>query len=73
MAHFANSLRCGDHVWFQMHLHRRGQVSGMCARDPRAETQLQDEVAGKRTHKADIVGDQDGLFAQLSKERVGIL
>jgi len=34
MAHFSNSLRCGDHVWLQTHLHRRGQASGMRARDP---------------------------------------
>ena len=23
MAHFTNSLRCGDHVWLRRHLHRR--------------------------------------------------
>ena len=37
MAHFTNSLRCGDHVWLRRHLHRRGQASGMRARDPDSE------------------------------------
>jgi len=34
MAHFTNSLRCGDHVWLLGHLHHRGQASRMRARDP---------------------------------------
>ena len=29
LAHFTNSLRCGDHVWLLGHLHRRGEASGM--------------------------------------------
>src|SRR5215467_12043809 len=37
LAHFTNSLRCGDHVWLQRHLPRRGQASGMRAR-PKADT-----------------------------------
>ena len=37
LAHFTNSLRCGDHVWLQWHFHRRGQASGMRARDPGAD------------------------------------
>ena len=40
MAHFSNSLHCGDYVWLQRHLHRRGQASEMRARDPgRVKTQ----------------------------------
>jgi hypothetical protein len=35
MAHFANSLRRGNHVWLLRHLHRRGHASGMRARDPK--------------------------------------
>ena len=34
MAHFSNPLHFGDYVRFRRHLHRRGQASGMCARDP---------------------------------------
>ena len=32
-----SGARCGDCVRLQMHLHRRGQASGMCAGDPTPE------------------------------------
>src|SRR5215813_2135743 len=34
LAHFSNSLHCGDYVRLERHLHRRGQACGMPARDP---------------------------------------
>jgi len=40
LAHFTNSLHCDDHVWLRGHLHRRGQASGIRARDPLHEFEL---------------------------------
>jgi hypothetical protein len=48
LAHFTKSLRCGDHVWLQRHLHRRGQASGMRARDPQQTTRLRRSISLNR-------------------------
>jgi hypothetical protein len=37
VAHFTNSLHCGEQVWLQGYLPRRDKASGMRAHDPTGE------------------------------------